>query len=42
MGTNIPGLSHSLSFTDFSDTMRNLMGKPTLFACDEVYHKIEI
>ena len=42
MGANIPGLSHSMSFTDFSDIMINLMRKPTRFACDEVYHKIEI
>ena len=36
MGTDFPGLSHSMGFADFSNTMGNLIKKPMPFPCDEV------
>ena len=39
MGTNFPGLSHSMGFTDFPNTMGNLIRKPMHFSCDEVCHR---
>ena len=42
MGTNFPGLSHSMGFADFSNAMGNLMTKPMHFPCHEVYHRMGI
>ena len=42
VGTNFSGLSHSMSFADFSNAMGNLMRKPMYFPCSEVYHKMGI
>ena len=42
MGTDFPGLSHSMGFADFSNAMGNLIKEPMLFPCDEVYHRMLI
>ena len=41
IGTNFPGLPHSMGFVDFCNTMGSLMRKHMHFPCDEVYHKME-
>ena len=40
MGTDCPGLPHSMGFADFSNAMKNLTREPMHFPDDEVYHKM--